>query len=289
MKKFDAAASERVFGMFAPLTMIAAAIMNYAGTAFAVGLFDVASVTAVGWGRFATASLIMIVIFRPKIELKRIWVPILFGLAMTSMNLVFYHAIAHIPLGAAVALEFLGPVILSAVTARGWRVRTGLVLAVCGVGMISWVGVDIANRNVQIGVLLALAAGIFWAIYMYLGGKIAASGKGSHALTIGMSAGTLFYLPFAAKSFLPIATSPKYLALMFLVGIFSSILPFLVELTVMRYIATPVYALLVALYPATSILVGFVVLRQIPTTGELAGLFLITAAVALVNGVKESR
>lgn len=287
MKQINPGTAAYVFGAFAPVTMIAAAVLNYIGTACAVGLFEVGSVTGVGWGRFATAALVMLLIFRPRIELRKIWIPVLFGIAMTSMNMVFYHAIAYIPLGAAVSLEFLGPIVLSAITGRSWRVRMGLLFALTGVALISWVGVDVSNPKIQLGVLFAFASGLLWAIYIFIGGKIAVAGNGVNSLAIGMTAGALFYLPFGVQGFVPIAVNPKYLALMFFVGIFSSFVPFLVEIMVMRYISTPVYSLLVALYPATSLLVGLVVLRQIPTLGEIFGLLLVTIAVGIVNGAKE--
>ncbi|WP_124055366.1 EamA family transporter [Arcanobacterium ihumii] len=267
----------------APLTLMTAAVIQYLGASFAVSLFEQVSAGAVAWGRFAFAGVILMIWKRPRVVLKQLWVPILFGLALTSMNVVFYMAISRIPLGTAVALEFLGPVILSAVTGRGWRVRVGVVFALTGVFLISWIGVDIADRDVKLGVIFALLAGIFWALYIILGKRVAWNGAGSNALAIGCVTGTVVFLPLAIPNFKPVVMDWRLLLFMLGVAVFSTVIPYALELKVMGRIPTATYALLTSLYPATSLLVGMAILRQIPTVGEVLGLVFISIAVALAT------
>ncbi|WP_239539006.1 EamA family transporter [Arcanobacterium pluranimalium] len=260
-----------------------AAVVQYIGASLAVTLFEQVAAGAVAWGRFAFAGLILMVWKRPRIALRKLWIPIVFGLALTSMNVVFYLAISRIPLGTAVALEFLGPVALSAVTGRGWRVRLGIVCALVGVFMISWIGVDISDPNIGWGVFYGLLAGVFWAVYIVLGRRVAWNGSGANALAIGCVTGAMVFLPLAIPDFKPVIVDWHLLLFMVGVALFSTVVPYVMELRVMSRIPTSNYALLTSLYPATSLVVGMVVLRQIPTFGEVVGLAFISIAVALAT------
>ncbi|WP_082661123.1 EamA family transporter [Trueperella bernardiae] len=273
----------------APGILIAAGLIQYLGASIAVTLFAVAAVGAVAWGRVAVAAVFMMIWRRPKVDFRselgrrRLGLTAIYGLALVTMNLLFYQSIARIALGTAVALEYLGPVLLAAVTGRGWRIWTGIVFAFGGVFAISWVGVDLAAPGVLAGVVLAIAAGGAWAVYMWVGSKVARAGLGADSLALGMAIGALAFVWLAIPGFAVIATSPKLLALMIAVGVFSSVVPYGLEVFVLSKIPAGTFALLGALYPATSLLVGMIILRQIPTLGELGGLVLITVAVMLVT------
>lgn len=267
----------------APAVLISAAIIQYIGASLAIGLFAAAPAGAVAWGRMTGAAIILLIWRRPRLNLRRIWIPIVFGLALTGMNVVFYFALSRIPLGAAVALEYIGPVLLSAFTGRNWRVRLGILLALLGVFLISWIGVDISQSSIRIGVLFALAAGVCWATYIIIGRRLSLDGSSAEILAWGNLAGAIFFLPLAIPGFHPIITTPHLLVIMVLVALCSSVIPYTLELRVMGVVPTAVYSLLSSLYPATSLLVGVVMLRQIPTWGEILGLLCVSLAVALVT------
>ncbi|WP_297566190.1 DMT family transporter [uncultured Arcanobacterium sp.] len=267
----------------APAALISAAIIQYIGASLAIGLFAAAPVGAVAWGRIAGAAIILLIWRRPHLDLHRIWMPIVFGLALTGMNVVFYFALSRIPLGAAVALEYIGPVLLSAFTGRNWRVRLGILLALLGVFLISWVGVDISQSSICLGVLFALAAGVGWSVYIVIGRRFSLDGSSIEMLAWGNLTGAIFFFPLAIPGFYPIITNPHLLGIMVLVALFSSVVPYILELRVMGVVPTAVYSLLSSLYPATSLLVGVVMLRQIPTWGEILGLLCVSLAVALVT------
>ncbi|MFC5369636.1 EamA family transporter [Arcanobacterium bovis] len=275
-------------GVGAPLILMTAAVIQYIGASFAVTLFEQVSAGAVAWGRFAFAAVILLVWKRPRIALKKLWIPAVFGLALTSMNVVFYLSISKIPLGTAVALEFLGPVMLSAVTGRGWKVRVGVVFALVGVFLISWIGVDTADPQIRWGVFYGLLAGVFWAVYIVLGKRVAWNGSGANALGIGCATGAIVFLPLAIPDFQPVLLDGKLLLFMLAVALCSTVMPYVMELYVMGKIPTSNYALLTSLYPATSLLVGMAILRQIPTVGEVVGLVFVSVAVALATRTRES-
>ncbi len=283
-----------ISGRVAPFMLIASGIVQYVGAAIAVSLFAHASSVSVGWGRLLTACIMLGLWRRPwprtsegRFDWTRVRTSVLFGLMLASMNITFYLAIERIALGTTVALEFLGPVLLAALTGRGWKVRAGIVFALAGVFLISWVGVDISGRSVRVGVFWALVAGVFWAFYMWMGRRVATSGNPLDGLTVGIGAGVLAYAPVAAPGFLPILSTPKLLALMFLVGLCSSVIQNGLDQVVMKALPPARFALLNSLLPAISLGVGIVTMRQIPTWGEVAGLVCVTVAVALATSPGE--
>lgn len=262
--------------------------MQYVGASIAVQLFAVAGAGAVAWGRFSIAGIILIAWRRPAIPLsgahatlKFLITPVLFGLALTTMNVVFYYAISFIHLGTAVALEFLGPVILAALTGKRWQERIGIVFALIGVFLISWIGIDLTNRQQLLGFVLALAAGIFWALYIWLGRKVSTQANGPDSLAIGFCAGAIAYLPLAVSGFGPILASWRLFALMVAVALLSSLAPFLLDITIFKHLRPSAYSLISSLFPATSLVVGLVLLHQTPSLGGLLGLACVSIAVAL--------
>lgn len=274
---------------FPPALLFISAIIEYVGASLAVRLFDVLPVGAVAWGRIAVAAVILMAWRRPKIPLRELWKPILFGIVLCSMNVVFYGAISHIPLGTAVALEYLGPIALAALTGRGWRIWAGVISAGVGVYLISWIGVDMSDPNVRLGMGLAVLAGILWATYMVLARKIAVGSNSIDTLAVAFLAGAIVYSPLAIPEAAPMFTDIQLLLTMIAVGVFSSVIPFVLDLFIMRTVDAGTFALLSSLLPATSFLVGIVMLGQIPNVGQVAGLVCITLAVALATHPEASK
>ncbi|NLF91809.1 MAG: EamA family transporter, partial [Corynebacterium marinum] len=147
--------------------MIASSLSLYAGAAVAVGLFDQFPPVVVAWLRIAAAALILLVLHRPgPRSFTRQAVG--YGVATLGMNMTFYEAIARLPLGTAVAVEFLGPVLVAAVGSRS--VRDWLALALAAVGVVTISGA--VWSTAATGLLFALAAGAMWAIYIVVGSRI---------------------------------------------------------------------------------------------------------------------
>jgi len=65
------------------------------------------------------------------------------------------------------------------------------------------------------------------------------------------------------------------------VGVSSSVIPYVFDQLAMARLARATYALFVALLPATATVVGVIVLRQLPTALEVAGIALVMAGIAL--------
>lgn len=270
----------------APALFMASGVSLYLGAALAVSLFAVLPPTDVAWWRIAVAAVFLLLWRRPW---RRVWTwrtaagSALFGVVLGGMNLLFYGAIAHLPLGTAVSLEYLGPVAVAALTGRGLRARLALVLAAGGVLAISGFGVDWSAPGTAAGVGLALAAGASWAGYILLGRRIAAGRSGLDSLSLAMPVSALVFAPVAADTVGSVTSDPALLLAVVGVGVLSSLVPYAIEQVALTRLPAVTFALLTSLLPATSLLVGLLVLRQVPSAGEVLGLVLVSAAVALAT------
>lgn len=267
--------------------MLLSGLSQYVGASIAVSLFAVASGLAVGWGRIFFAALILLLWRRPwAYPHKRR--AVLFGLFLGGMNLLFYLAIARIPLGTAVALEFLGPVLLAA-TARTRRSTMAVVLVAIGVFLISWMGLDLADPQVALGFGFALAAGLCWVGYMIVGRRVAGSVRGIDGLAIAMAAAALLYSPLAVPELIAIDTDTTFWLILFAVAVLSSAVPYAIEQFVLKDVPATTFAILNSVLPAMSTVVGFVLLTQMPTWGEILGLLSISIAVFIANNQPQAR
>lgn len=254
----------------------------YLGASVAVAIFDQLSPSVVAWLRLVGAAAVLLAWRRPG---RAAWRgrPLLlagtFGLVTAVMNLAFYESIARLPLGTAVAIEFCGPVAVAALGSRTRRDVGALALAAFGVVLIA----DVQWSGSPAGVLLALAAAALWAGYIVLGKRIAGAGAGLDGLAVGMTVGVVLLSPLALGAG-PAVDSPRLLLLAVGVGVFGSVVPYVLDQVVLRRIGRARFALLLALLPATAALVGLLVLRQVPTPAEAAGILAVVGAVLLRSG-----
>ncbi len=280
---------------FAPFLMLASGVSMYVGASLAVSLFAVAPAVSVAWGRVLAGGIIMLLWRRavPRtavgaLDWRMFGKAAIFGVVLGAMNLCFYFAIDRIALGTAVALEYLGPVVLAALTGRGRKVRLGILFAAAGVFLISWAGVDMSDPRVAGGAGFAFLAGLFWAFYIWLGRKIAVDGHGLDSLAWAMAVAALVYLPLGAPGIGPVLADWKLLFFLVSVGAMSSALPYAIDQVVMKALPAATVALLNSLLPVTSLLVGLVMLFQVPNWAEVGGLLLVSVAVALATAPESS-
>lgn len=266
--------------------IIGSGLIQYVGAALAVSLFAVMMPAEVAWWRVTIAALVFLLWRRPWREgltARDIARSGVFGAAMTLMNITFYQAIAYLPLGVAVSLEFIGPVAVAVFRGRGWVPRVAAVLAFVGVAFIGGLGVDIGDPGIRAGVAWILVAAAMWAVYIVLGQKIASTRSGVTNLSVGATVGAVVTAPFFAGTVPSVITDWRLFALLLGVAVLSTVLPYSLEAVAMSRVSASVFALFAALLPATSTLVGAVMLRQLPSVGDLVGLVLISVAVALAT------
>lgn len=262
------------------------ALTQYAGAGLAVLLFARVPVIGVVWLRVLAAAVVLVAWARPwrlpggaRWTGSRMRLVAGFGLALTAMNAAFYLAIDLLPLGAVVALEFAGPIAVTALGSRTRRDVLALAVATSGVLLLS----DVHVSGSPLGVALALGAGAMWALYIVLGHRVAADpGLGARqGLAAAMAIGALALAPIAAPVAGHALLSPALLAACVGVGLMSSVIPYALDQVAMVRLPRARFALLLALLPATATLAGLVVLGQVPGVAEGAGIALVVCATAL--------
>ncbi|MCB2377602.1 EamA family transporter [Hymenobacter sp. BT635] len=249
------------------------------GAAIAKGLFPVLGAAGTTSLRIGLSALVLLVVVRPRLrELQaaqwRAVVP--YGLALGAMNFLFYCALARIPLGLAVTLEFLGPLGLALAGSRRWLDGVWALLAGAGIALIApWQGsgVDL------LGMGFALAAGACWAVYIVLGQRTAAVLPGSVAVAVGMLLATLPVLPFGLTSGLLLHLTSHLLLLGAGLALFSSVLPFTLEMQALRTMPTRTFSILMSLEPVAAAISGWLLLGEQLSLGQwLAVGFIVVAS-----------
>ena len=270
---------ERVHrGVPAPVLFVAGGCSMYLGAALAVGLFELLSPAGVAWLRMLVAALVLLAWRRPDHVAwhgRRLILAGCFGLVTGVMNVAFYEAVARLPLGTAVAVEFCGPVVVAALGARRARDIAALVLAATGVTLIA----EVRLAGSRTGLLLALLAALMWAGYIVLGKWVARGGCGLDDMAVGFAIAAALMCPLAVGTG-PAWDSPNLLVAAAGVGLLSTVLPYVLDQIVLRRIGHAQFAVLLALLPAVASVVGFVVLRQLPRPAEATGILAIALAVA---------
>ena len=266
----------------APLLFITGAISQYLGAAFAVKLFDNVDAAGVAWLRVVGAALALCAWRRPweaRWTRRRLMLAAAFGVVVAAMNVTFYLAIARLPLGTGVAIEFLGPVAVVALGSRSPRDFAALGLAAAGVGLLA----DVRISGSPAGVGFALGAGVLWAAYIVIGHRVASERelRPADGLAAGMAIGAVAFAPITGPIAGPAFSDAGLLAACLAVGVFSSAVPYGLEQVAMRRLPRPRFALLLALLPATAAVIGGIVLHQVPRPAEVVGISLVVLATGL--------
>ena len=263
---------------------VGSAIFHYLGPAFAVLLFARVDVLGVAWLRIASAAVLLALWRRPWRALgaldadgRRLLA--CFGAVLAVMNCCFYLAIDRLPLGTVAAIEFLPVIVLAAIGARSGRNAAALLLAVPGVYLLT----DVRLEGEPLGVALAFANAVLFAAYIVLAHRAARHGAigGIDGLAAAMLAAAVVVTPISGWAVLPALADPVALLAGIGVGVCSSVIPYVFDQLAMRRLSRAGYALMVSLLPATATLIGIVVLGQIPSPAEAAGVMLVIAGVAL--------
>jgi inner membrane transporter RhtA len=250
------------------------------GAAIAKGLFPLLGAASTASLRIGLSAVVLLLVVRPRLSKLtpaqwRAVVP--YGLALGLMNFLFYCALARVPLGLAVTLEFVGPLGLALVGSRRWVDVVWVVLAAAGIALIApWGG-----RGVDLlGLVLSLAAGGCWVLYIILGQRTAAVLPGQQAVAIGMLFATLPVLPFGVASGSLLLLTPHLLLLGLLLAVFSSVLPFSLEMQALRSLPTRTFSILMSLEPVAAALSGWLLLNERLTFGQWLAVGAIVVASA---------
>ncbi len=263
---------------------VVSAVFHYLGPSFAVLLFVAIEPLGVAWLRIASAAIVFALWRRPLRFLRNAsarerHLIVAMGATLAAMNACFYLAIDALPLATVGAIEFLGPIGLAALGLRSPRNLAALLLAAIGVYVLT----DARWVAAPLGYLWAFANCALFVLYIVLGHRLAADGGsgGIERLSASMLVAMVFALPIGIADAAPAFLNPLLLAAGIGVGISSSVIPYVCDQLAMARLPRATFALLLALLPATAAIIGVLVLQQIPTIAECAGIALVVAGIAL--------
>jgi len=247
------------------------------GLAVAVALIDRIGVEGAAWLRLAWAGVLMLVIVRPRpaaFTRKTFLVCVALGVVTASVTMLFMAAAGRIPLGTASALEFLGPLGVAVANGKGGGRLLWPGFAAIGVVLLTspWAGaVD------PVGVLYALGSAVCWAGYILLTQRVGDEVAGINGLAVSMPVAGLVSTIVVGPTVLPRMT-PEILLVGVGLAILLPVVPFALEMLALRRLNTAAFGTLMALEPAFAMLVGLIILHQVPGPGGVLGIFLVVAA-----------
>jgi inner membrane transporter RhtA len=267
----------------APLLVVASITSVQVGSAIARHLFGALGAAGVTLLRLALAAIIIGLVTRPRL---RSWsrpqwqAAIVLGVVMSGMNLIFYLSLRTVPLGTAVTVEFLGPLLLALAQTRRLIDMLWALLAGAGVALLGLHGGSAAPIG---GLLLAFLAGLFWAGYIVCSARLGGLVPGTGGLTVSLAVAALIVLPFGAHGATAVVHRPILLLASVGVALLSSVISYGLEINALRRIPTRVFGILMSLEPAAAALAGLLLLGQrLPVVG-VAALVLVTLASAGVT------
>ncbi|MGA8115266.1 MAG: EamA family transporter [Actinocatenispora sp.] len=258
------------------------------GAALAKNLFGVMPPTAVVAVRLLTAALALVCVTRPRLRghsRSDLAVVALFGLTLAVMNSAIYQSMARIPLGAAVTVEFLGPLAVAVAGSRRLRDVLWVLLAGGGVLLLARGGGGVN----AVGVGWALLAAAPWAGYILLSAATGSRFPGSTGLALAMAVGAVLAAPVGVVQGGAVLLRPELLAFGAGVGLLSSAIPYALEMEALRRMPARVFGILMSMEPAVAALVGLIVLGEVLGVRQwLAIGCVVVASVGATRGVRQS-
>jgi len=248
------------------------------GAAIAKGLFPVLGAAGTASARIGFSALILLLTVRPnlaKLNAAQWKAVIPYGLVLGAMNLLFYCALARIPMGLAVTLEFIGPLGLALGGSRRALDILWVVLAAAGIALIapwSGKGIDVP------GVIFALSAGVCWAIYILLSKRAGRQLPGQLAVSVGMMFAALLVLPAGIIEGNFGLMTPTILVLGVVLALLSSVLPFSLEMQALRKMPSRTFSILMSVEPAVAALIGWLVIGEQLKMGQWIAVICIVIA-----------
>lgn len=247
-----------------PVVAVAISLLSQNfGAAVAKSLFATAGAQGIASLRIAFAAVVLLAICRPwrvTIDRARVGDLLIYGLVLGTMNLVIYGAFARIPIAVAIAIEATGPLLVVLLSSRRVLDFLWLVLTAVGLSLLfpfeaSWASLD------PLGVALAAGAGLCWALYIWFGKRVSSMPSGA-TVAWGMTIAAVVAAPVGFAQGGSALLAPEVLLVGLAVGVFSSVLPYWLEMVALRNLAPKVFGILVSAAPAVGALAAFIVLGE---------------------------
>ena len=263
---------------------VGSAIFHYLGPSFAVLLFARVDVLGVAWLRITSAALIFAIWRRPwrkflALDRSGQLLIVALGAVFAVMNACFYVSIDRLPLATVAAIEFIGPIVLAVIGARVGRNFAAAAAACAGVYLLTHVRLV----GEPVGVAFAFANAVLFTVYIVLAHRVSRRSAmgGVDGLAAAMLCAFVFVSPIGLVGAAHAFADPIAIGAGVGVGVSSSVIPYVFDQLAMARLPRATYALFVALLPATATVIGVIVLQQLPSLLDLAGIALVMLGVAL--------
>ena len=265
-----------------PVGVVLIAMMSVqTGASIAKALFAVAGPIGVVTVRIGFGTIILCLALRPwRVRVSReAWLPLaVYGLSLGTMNVLYYQALDRLPVGLAVAVEFIGPLAVAVLTSRHRWDFAWIALAVIGLGLLLPVLPQVRHVSLT-GVVFALGAGACWALYIIFGQR-AGGHLGTQTVALGSIISAVLVVPFGLLHAGPIVFSRQVLLPGLAVAVLSTALPYTLEMFALTRMPTRTFGVLMSLEPAVGALSGLLLLGERLTPAQSAATLLVMAASA---------
>jgi inner membrane transporter RhtA len=259
------APSERAATLIGPVApLILSMISLCVGTSFAKTLFGVAGPAGMTAMRIGLSALLLIALQRPwrwRVDAAQARVVIGYGVVLACMNLSFYVSLTSLPLGVAIAIEFLGPLGVAVAYSRSRLDMLWVALAAGGIVALVLPGAS-GHPISAVGVAFALLSALFWALYILVGKRATALVPERQIVCLGLCTASLIAVPVGIGQAGAALLDPYVLLAGFVVAIFSSALPYSLEMFAIKRLPSRVFGIVVSLEPAIGAAAAFVVLGE---------------------------
>ena len=287
----EAASSGRGPAMLpATLMVLGSCSSLQVGAALATHLFPAAGALGATLLRLSLAAVLLLAVSRPRIKTwtRAQWrAVLLFAMTLAGMNGFFYAAIARIPLGIAVTIEFLGPLALSVVLSRRVRELGWVLLALLGVGALGWTGESGSGGSLDpVGIAFVLVAAAFWALYILAGARASAAVPGRGGLAVAMAAAAIVLAPSGIHGAAHALGRPSLILVALGTALMASVVPYSLEFAALRRLPKRTFGILLSLEPAVAALAGWLLLSQ--SLGPLAVLAILAVVAASIGSTLAS-
>jgi inner membrane transporter RhtA len=249
------------------------------GSAFASKLFHEAGPGGIVFLRLALSGAALLAVTRPRLRgrsRRDLAAAVAFGLILGGMNWSFYEALDRLPLGVAVTIEFVGPLVVAVAGSRRPLDLLWVGMAGGGVALLASRG---SHQGIHpLGVALALVAAACWACYILLSKRVGAAFPALDGLAIALGVGTVLVIPAGLVEGGSALLRPHILAGGVAVALLSSLIPYSLEIIALRRLSAATFGLLMSLEPAFAALAGVLVLSEAITGVLLVALVMVVAA-----------
>jgi inner membrane transporter RhtA len=271
--------AQTFFPKLVPVAFLVLAMVSLSiGTSLAKYMFPLMGAEGATVVRLTISAAILASIFKPwkeKLGVTQLMPLVGYGIALGGMNLTFYKSLETLPFGVAVALEFIGPLLLAIYASNRWL--DYLWIGFAALGLLVLLPID-ARLSIELrGTIFALTAGCFWSLYIIFGQKTKHIASGV-ATSLGIAVAAIVTMPFGFDSLWKSHLSPSMTYLILAIPILSSALPYSLEMVALRSLPKKSYSILLSLEPVICAISALFLLGEWLTAKEWLGVLLIISA-----------